>query len=85
MRCRLALLAAMTAAALVGATPATAAPAAPAPGAAGAGDPYFPLQGNGGDDVATYGLDLHYTPATRRLDGTAAIVATTTQARAGST
>ena len=27
----------------------------------------------------TYGLDLSYTPAGRRLDGTAAIVATATQ------
>lgn len=82
MRFRPALLAATAVLALVGATPAGAAPAAarPAPGAPGAGDPYFPQQGNGGYDVRTYGLDLRYEPATRRLDGTAAIVATATQA-----
>ncbi|GAA1819789.1 M1 family metallopeptidase [Agromyces neolithicus] len=47
---------------------ATAAPADPgAPrygaGADGAGDPYFPLAGNGGIDVLHYDLDLDYTPA----------------------
>ena len=82
MRFRLALLAATTAVALVAATPATAsaAPHGPSPGAPGAGDPYFPLQGNGGYDVRDYGLDLRYDPGTRRLDGTAAILATATQA-----
>jgi len=82
MRFRLALLAATTVVALVAATPATAsaAPHGPSPGAPGAGDPYFPLQGNGGYDVRDYGLDLRYDPGTRRLDGTAAILATATQA-----
>ena len=28
------------------------------PGAAGAGDPYYPLDGNGGYDVSHYGLIL---------------------------
>ena len=32
-------------------------------GADGAGDPYFPLAGNGGIDVLHYDLDLDYTPA----------------------
>lgn len=32
-------------------------PGAFAPGAPGAGDPYFPLDGNGGYDVARYLLD----------------------------
>ena len=32
------------------------------PGADGAGDPYFPLAGNGGIDVVHYDLDLDYTP-----------------------
>jgi aminopeptidase N len=80
MRARLALLAAAAAVALAAAAPATAAPAPPSPGAPGAGDPYFPLQGNGGYDVRTYGLDLRYNPATDRLDGTAAILATATKA-----
>ena len=82
MRARLALLAVTTSVALVAASPATAATAAPggpSPGAPGAGDPYFPLQGNGGYDVRTYGLDLRYEPASRRLDGTAVILATATQ------
>jgi aminopeptidase N len=56
-----------------------AAAAGPTPGAQGAGDPYFPRQGNGGYDVAHYDLVLSYTPATRRLSGTATITATATQ------
>jgi aminopeptidase N len=52
-------------------------------GAAGAGDPYFPLQGNGGYDVAHYDLVLDTGPATGpatgRLDGTATITATAMQ------
>lgn len=31
-------------------------------GSEGAGDPYFPLAGNGGTDVLHYDLDLEYTP-----------------------
>lgn len=31
-------------------------------GSDGAGDPYFPLAGNGGTDVLHYDLDLDYTP-----------------------
>jgi aminopeptidase N len=57
--------------------PAGAAPAAP--GASGAGDPYFPLQGNGGYDVGPYDLALSYTPATRQLSGTATVSARATQ------
>ena len=53
--------------------------AGPAPGAAGAGDPYFPDQGNGGYDVASYRLAIDYDPDTHRLDGSARIAATTTQ------
>ncbi|HEU5266610.1 MAG TPA: M1 family metallopeptidase [Jatrophihabitans sp.] len=51
-------------------------------GAAGAGDPYFPLQGNGGYDVAHYDLSIHYLPATKQLSGHATITATSTQALA---
>src|SRR4026207_1930980 len=39
------------------------------PGAPGVGDPYFPLDGNGGYDVQHYGLNLTYDPATDRLGG----------------
>jgi aminopeptidase N len=49
------------------------------PGSPGLGDPFFPLAGNGGYDVAHYGLRLSYQPATRQLDGTATIRATATQ------
>ncbi len=53
--------------------------AAASPGATGAGDPYFPLQGNGGYDVGHYGLNLRWDPATDRLDGVATIQAFATQ------
>jgi aminopeptidase N len=53
--------------------------AAPTAGAPGAGDPYFPLQGNGGYDVGHYDLALGWTPATHALTGTATITATATQ------
>jgi aminopeptidase N len=66
---------------LAAAVPAAAAAAPPSPvaGAPGAGDPYFPDAGNGGYDVADYSLDLSYDPASKRLDGTAVILATATQ------
>jgi len=48
-------------------------------GAPGAGDPFFPLQGNGGYDISHYTLWLKYDPAARRLDGVTSITATTTQ------
>jgi aminopeptidase N len=49
-----------------------------APGAAGIGDPYFPANGNGGYDVASYDLKLRYDPATDALTGTATVAATAT-------
>jgi aminopeptidase N len=49
------------------------------PGSAGLGDPFFPLAGNGGYDVAHYSLVFSYDPATRQFDGTATITATATQ------
>ena len=49
------------------------------PGAPGIGDPYFPLDGNGGYDVAHYDLDIRYEPATDMLRGVATITATATQ------
>ncbi len=53
---------------LVAAPAAVAAPA-PGSGAPGSGDPYFPLAGNGGYDVAHYGLRLVYSPGERRPQG----------------
>ena len=49
------------------------------PGAPGAGDPYFPLDGNGGYDVQHYLLELTYDPATDLLVGVATIRARATQ------
>jgi hypothetical protein len=49
------------------------------PGAPGAGDPYFPLDGNGGYDVQHYLLDVKYQPATDVLTGVATISARATQ------
>ena len=62
--------------ALVGASGAL---AAFTPGSAGAGDPFFPLAGNGGYDVTHYSLGLDYAPAGNQLVGTAVITATATQ------
>src|SRR4030095_6813550 len=39
------------------------------PGDKGVGDPYFPLDGNGGYDVEHYALELQFDPATGELDG----------------
>jgi aminopeptidase N len=49
------------------------------PGTAGVGDRLFPALGNGGYDVAHYGLTLDYAPETNRLKGTAVITARATQ------
>ncbi|WP_396449047.1 M1 family metallopeptidase [Actinomadura sp.] len=49
------------------------------PGAPGVGDPYFPLEGNGGYDVRHYSLDLGYDPDYDQLDGTVTITARATQ------
>ncbi|MFJ7149430.1 M1 family metallopeptidase [Streptomyces sp. NPDC100445] len=48
-------------------------------GGPGLHDPYFPKAGNGGYDVGHYALTLDYTPAGRRLTGTAVITARATQ------
>ena len=45
------------------------------PGAPGIGDPYFPLDGNGGYDVQHYDLAVRYDPATDVLSGVATITA----------
>ena len=49
------------------------------PGAAGVGDPYYPLDGNGGYDVKHYLLDVIYEPSTDMLTGIATIRARATQ------
>ncbi|MEU5053739.1 M1 family metallopeptidase [Streptomyces sp. NPDC021096] len=60
------------------AIPASAADATP--GAPGAGDSYYPTSGNGGYDVSHYDLRLKYQPTSDKLEGTATLTATTTQA-----
>ena len=52
------------------------APARFSPGAPGVGDPYFPLDGNGGYDVRHYRLNVRYDPSSDRLVGVATIEAT---------
>ncbi|MDA0136162.1 M1 family metallopeptidase [Solirubrobacter sp. CPCC 204708] len=49
------------------------------PGAPGIGDPYFPLDGNGGYDVSHYGLTLSYDPDTDVLRGVAKLEITAKQ------
>ncbi|MET7285269.1 M1 family metallopeptidase [Streptomyces sp. NPDC005573] len=68
---------ALAAASLLLAIPASA--ASYAPGAPGIGDPYYPYYGNGGYDVSHYDLRLQYQPATDELQGTATVLARTTQ------
>src|SRR4051812_8258890 len=67
----------------LGAPAGTAAPGEYTPGTAGLGDPYFPLEGNGGYDVKHYDLSFAYDPrpaiADRRLDGLMVITARATQ------
>lgn len=54
--------------------------APPSPGSSGAGDPYFPLAGNGGYHVGHYDLTLRYDPGSRLLDGKAVLYARATHA-----
>jgi hypothetical protein len=49
------------------------------PGAPGLGDPYFPLDGNGGYDIKHTRLELTYDPTTDGLAGVATITARATQ------
>ena len=77
MKARSRMAVAGTAAAL--ATVMFATTASAAPGAPGAGDPYYPLDGNGGYDVTHYDIRLNYLPATDRLSGTTTILARATQ------
>ncbi|MBT2384697.1 M1 family metallopeptidase [Streptomyces sp. ISL-11] len=65
------------AACLLLAIPASAADASP--GAPGVGDSYYPTSGNGGYDVSHYDLRLKYQPTSDKLEGTATLLATTTQ------
>ena len=81
MRCRrvVALLIVATAFLVVTAAPASAQQGRYSAGAPGIGDPYFPLEGNGGYDVRHYDLSFSYDPATDRLDALNRITAKATQ------
>ena len=81
MRRRLAYAAAVGLVAGLVALPTATAQAAPtySPGAPGIGDPYFPLDGNGGYEVKKYDLDLSYDPPTDVLAGTALLTARSLQ------
>ena len=57
--------------------PASAGPGDPS-GAPGIGDPYFPLDGNGGIDVLSYDIHDRYTFGERRLSGWTALRLTAT-------
>jgi aminopeptidase N len=77
---RSAVLRAVLLAACLAAIPGAAQAAEPfSPGASGVGDPYFPLEGNGGYDVQHYDLSFSYEPATDSLDGLNKITARATQ------
>ena len=65
---------------LVGLVEGPALAAGPSAGAGTAGDPYFPMQGNGGYDVGHYDLSLRFTPSSGMLEGNAVVQATATQA-----
>jgi aminopeptidase N len=52
---------------------------APVDGASGIGDPYWPLDGNGGIDVRSYRIANRYALATKRLSGRTTVRLTATQ------
>src|SRR5690606_14519309 len=76
---RSAILGAVVVGLLIAGTSTAGAQPDPFVGAPGLGDPYYPLDGNGGYDVRHYDLTIAYDPPSRRLDGTARIEAVTTQ------
>ncbi|MFD7842280.1 M1 family metallopeptidase [Nocardia sp. NPDC059764] len=62
------------------AAPAQADSSDPLTGAPGAGDPYYPLDGNGGYDVGHYDVIISYDPPTHQLTGDTRVDAVATQA-----
>ena len=59
--------------------PAVAQVASFSPGSSNGGDPYFPLQGNGGYDVERYEIVFSYDPGTTRMAGSTSLTAVATQ------
>jgi aminopeptidase N len=76
---KLAVVLAVSTSVVLAAGPAGAAPSPATPGPAGIGDPYYPLDGNGGYDVKHYDLAIKYAPATDSLAGSVRIRAVATQ------
>ena len=72
-------LAALSVAVLVAVAAPAAAGATFTAGSPGAGDPFFPLAGNGGYEVRHYSLRLDYAPQNNALDARAVISARATQ------
>ncbi|MEI5675789.1 MULTISPECIES: M1 family metallopeptidase [unclassified Nocardioides] len=68
-----------TAALVAPIAPAVSVQADPVAGAAGIGDPYFPLDGNGGIDVGHYDVRVAYDLATGRLRGQTRVTLRATQ------
>src|SRR5690349_12465086 len=75
----LALVLAVSTSVVLAGAPAGAAGSPATPGSAGAGDPYYPLDGNGGYDVKHYDLTIKYAPASDALAGVVKIRALATQ------
>ncbi|WP_433368101.1 M1 family metallopeptidase [Actinoplanes sp. CA-142083] len=75
----LALVLAVSTSVVLSGTPADAAYSPATPGSAGIGDPYYPLDGNGGYDVKHYDLAIRYAPASDALAGVVKIHARATQ------
>src|SRR3569623_534462 len=75
----LALVVAVSTSVVLAGAPADAASPSGTPGAPGAGDPYYPLDGNGGYDVQHYDLAIKYAPATDALAGVVRIQTRVTQ------
>ena len=78
----LALAAALTATSLASA-PSAYAGATDPHGTPGIGDPYFPMDGNGGIDVLSYDIHDRYRFGERRLSGWTALRLTATEALSG--
>jgi aminopeptidase N len=76
---RSALVLAVVSSVVLAGAPAGAAASPARPGAAGVGDPYYPLDGNGGYDAKHYDLDLRYVPATDVLSGVVTVRSRATQ------
>jgi aminopeptidase N len=76
---KLAVVLAVSTSVVLAGGPAGAAPPPATPGSVGIGDPYYPLDGNGGYDVKHYDLAIRYNPASDSLAGVADIRARATQ------